>query len=155
MFWMLFFKIPVEKEFSGLLLFIFCLNVYICKKNITMGVGTNLKRLRSKTKFSQQEIADMLGLDRNTYTNWENEITDVKSQYIPKLAEIFQVSILDLFEAGKKDAGYNRFENFAMKDNSSIAQTDFQQGIIINITDSEAAKIISSQLEELIKSLKK
>jgi len=120
-----------------------------------MGVGTNLKRLRSKTKFSQQEIADMLGLDRNTYTNWENEITDVKSQYIPKLAEIFQVSILDLFEAGKKDAGYNRFENFAMKDNSSIAQTDFQQGIIINITDSEAAKIISSQLEELIKSLKK
>jgi transcriptional regulator with XRE-family HTH domain len=32
-----------------------------------MGVGTNLKRLRSKTKFSQQQIADMLGLDRNTY----------------------------------------------------------------------------------------
>ncbi len=120
-----------------------------------MGVGTNLKRLRSKTKFSQQEIADMLGLDRNTYTNWENETTDIKSQYIPKLAEIFQVSILDLFEAGKKDTGYNKFENFAMKDNSSIAQTDFQQGIIINITDSEAAKIISSQLEELIRSLKK
>lgn len=44
-----------------------------------MGVGTNLKRLRSKTKFSQQEIADMLGLDRNTYTNWENETTDIKS----------------------------------------------------------------------------
>ncbi|WP_409017701.1 helix-turn-helix domain-containing protein [Chryseobacterium sp. 2987] len=44
--------------------------------------GTHLKRLRSKTKFSQQEIADMLGLDRNTCTNWENETTDIKSQYI-------------------------------------------------------------------------
>lgn len=119
-----------------------------------MGVGTNLKKLRSKTKFSQQEIADMLGLDRNTYTNWENETTDIKSQYIPKLAEIFQVSILDLFEAGKNESSYHNLENADLKDNST-GQKDFQQGIIINITDSEAAKIISSQLEELIKSLKK
>lgn len=119
-----------------------------------MGVGTNLKRLRSKTKLSQQEIADMLGLDRNTYTNWENETTDIKSQFIPKLADIFEVSILDLFEGGQKEAVSNKLENFDLKDNS-IGQKDFQQGIIINITDSEAAKVISSQLEELIKSLKK
>lgn len=116
-----------------------------------MGVGTNLKRLRSKTKFSQQQIADMLGLDRNTYTNWENEATDIKSQYIPKLAEIFQVSILELFGEKSKSEFVNNYDN---KD-SSIGQKDFQQGIIINITDSEAAKVISSQLEELIKSLKK
>ena len=119
-----------------------------------MGVGTNLKRLRSKTKFSQQEIADMLGLDRNTYTNWENEATDIKSQYIPKLAEIFQVKIQDLFDDGQKSTVSNSQDNFEMHD-SSIGQKDFQQGIIINITDSEAAKVISSQLEELIKNLKK
>lgn len=119
-----------------------------------MGVGTNLKRLRSKTKFSQQEVADMLGLDRNTYTNWENEVTDIKSQFIPKLAEIFQVKIQDLFEDGQKQTTYNNLENADLKDNA-IGQKDIQQGIIINITDSEAAKIISSQLEELIKSLKK
>lgn len=118
-----------------------------------MGVGTNLKKLRSKTKLSQQEIADMLGLDRNTYTNWENEATDIKSQYIPKLAEIFQVKIQDLFE-DQKDTTYNNLENADLKDNS-IGQKDFQQGIIINITDSEAAKVISSQIQELIKSLKK
>lgn len=115
-----------------------------------MGVGTNLKRLRSKTKFSQQEIADMLGLDRNTYTNWENETTDIKSQYIPRLAEIFQVSILELFDAKAKSEFVNN--NY---DNKENGQKDIQQGIIINITDSEAAKVIRSQLEELIKSLKK
>ena len=88
-----------------------------------MGVGTNLKRLRSKTKFSQQEIADMLGLDRNTYTNWENETTDIKSSYIPKLAEIFQVSILDLFNESQKNTTYNNLENFALKDNA-VGQKD-------------------------------
>jgi transcriptional regulator with XRE-family HTH domain len=124
------------------------------KTRFTMGVGTNLKRLRSKTKLSQQEIADMLGLDRNTYTNWENETTDIKSSYIPKLAEIFNVKIQDLFEDRQKPAVSNTQTGFEMHDNS-IAQKDFQQGIIINITDSEAAKVISSQLEELIKALKK
>ncbi|GAA5091875.1 hypothetical protein GCM10023210_20040 [Chryseobacterium ginsengisoli] len=118
-----------------------------------MGVGTNLKRLRSKTKFSQQEIADMLGIDRNTYTNWENESTDIKSQFIPKLAEIYEVSILDLFD-NQKDTTYNNLENAELKDNS-IGQKDIQQGIIINITDSEAAKVLAAQLEELIKNLKK
>lgn len=115
-----------------------------------MGVGTNLKKLRSKTKFSQQEIADMVGLDRNTYTNWENETTDIKSQYIPKLAEIFQVTILDLFDDGKRSkfmiTNYNNHEN---------EQGSVQQSIIINITDPEVARFISSQLEELIKNLKK
>lgn len=47
-----------------------------------MAIGSNLRKLRSKTKFSQQEVADMLGLDRSTYINWENETSDVKSQYI-------------------------------------------------------------------------
>ena len=62
-----------------------------------MAIGSNLRKLRSKTKFSQQEVADMLGLDRSTYINWENETSDVKSQYIPKLADIFGVEIQDLF----------------------------------------------------------
>jgi len=125
------------------------------KTTFIMGVGTNLKRFRSKTKFSQQEIADMLGVDRNTYTNWENETTDIKSQFIPKLAEIFEIKIQDLFDSEKKEGGYNSLENFAMKDNASVEQKDFQQGIIINITDSEAAKVLAAHLEELIKNLKK
>jgi transcriptional regulator with XRE-family HTH domain len=111
-----------------------------------MGVGTNLKRLRSKTKFSQQEIADMLGLDRNTYTNWENETTDIKSQYIPKLAEIFQVGIQDLFDNERKlEISNNTFDN---KDNSVGL-------IIFNISDKDTVDRFNSKLEELIKTLKK
>ncbi|MCY0976130.1 helix-turn-helix domain-containing protein [Chryseobacterium wangxinyae] len=65
-------------------------------------MGTNLKRLRSKTKYSSQDIADLLEVDRNTYSNWENEATDIKSQYIPKLADIFNVKIQDLFDTEQK-----------------------------------------------------
>ncbi|WP_294241142.1 helix-turn-helix transcriptional regulator [Chryseobacterium endophyticum] len=115
-----------------------------------MGIGTNLKKLRTKTRFSQQEIADMLGLDRNTYTRWENESTDIKSQYIPKLAEIFHVSIPELFDDGKRSEFI--ITNYSNQENEPGI---IRQSIIINITDPEAAKIISSQLEELVKNLKK
>lgn len=63
-----------------------------------MGLGQNLRKLRSKTKYSQQDIADLLKIDRNTYANWENEKNDLKSEFIPKLANIFNVEIAVLFE---------------------------------------------------------
>lgn len=111
-----------------------------------MGVGTNLRRLRNKTKLSQQEIADMLGVERSTYNNWETESTDIKSQYIPKLADIFQVKIQDLFDEQKKvEISNNTFDN---KDNSVGL-------IIFNISDKAAIDIFNSKLEELINSLKK
>jgi len=108
-----------------------------------MGVGTNLKRLRNKTKFSQQEIADMLGLDRATYIRWENETSDVKSQYIPQLAEIFQVDIKDLFQDEKS---FN-ISNSTFNDSAGV--------IVFNLSDKKMAEKLSSQIDELIKNLKK
>lgn len=111
-----------------------------------MAVGTNLRKLRSKTKYSQQDIADLLEIDRVTYTNWENETTDVKSQYIPKLAEIFDVEIEELFENDPR-LQINNFENL----DNSIGQ----HGIIINVSDKETAKLLSEQIKELVRNLKK
>jgi transcriptional regulator with XRE-family HTH domain len=113
-----------------------------------MSVGTNLKKLRSKTKYSQQDIADMLNVDRLTYINWENETTEVKSGYIRKLADIFGVKIQDLFD-GDQSVQINNFEN---TDNSTALG---QQSIVINISDAETAKLFGEQIQELIKSLKK
>lgn len=114
-----------------------------------MGVGTNLKRLRSKTKFSQQDIADKLNIDRVTYANWESEMFDVKSQYIPKLAEVFDVDIKDLFEEETRNINItnNTFEN---KDNSTSGNI-----IVFNLSDKDVAEKLSSQFAELIKNLKK
>jgi transcriptional regulator with XRE-family HTH domain len=62
-----------------------------------MTVGKKLRTFRSSTPFSQQDIADFVGVDRKTYINWENETNDIKSEYIPKLAEKLGVEIKDLF----------------------------------------------------------
>lgn len=113
-----------------------------------MNIGTNIRRFRIKTKKSQQEIADFLGVERNTYANWENEVNDIKSEYIPKLSQIFQVEIQELFEDKDK---LNIFNNSTNSDHA----TGGQHGFIINISDKESADKLIALVEKLLGSLEK
>lgn len=62
-------------------------------------ISHNLKRLREKnTKYDQTQMANLLGIKQNTYSTWESGETDVKSEYLPKIAELLKVEIKDLFE---------------------------------------------------------
>lgn len=79
-----------------------------------MSISYNLRRLRGKSKKSQQEIADLLEVDRRTYINWENGENDIKSEFI---AKIFNVEIKDLFEDSKSNINIQQ-ENKENKDNS-------------------------------------
>jgi transcriptional regulator with XRE-family HTH domain len=86
-----------------------------------MGIGSKLKRLRGETKYSQRDIADILGVDKNTYANWESEQNDIKSEHIPKLAEIFDVEIKDLFEARNNvEINFNKQVHKGSSTNNSV-----------------------------------
>ena len=62
-------------------------------------ISKNLRRIREKnTQYSQKDVAELLGIKQNTYSTWESGESDVKSEYIPKLAEIFGSEIKDFFE---------------------------------------------------------
>jgi transcriptional regulator with XRE-family HTH domain len=111
--------------------------------NQFMGIGTKLKKLRSKTKYSQQNIADLLGVDKNTYANWENELNDIKSEHIPKLAEIFDIEIQDLFHdrPSKIQINFNKQVN---KDNST------NNSVVLVLPDKESVEKLVVLLEDRI-----
>lgn len=112
-----------------------------------MGIGTNIKKLRvNTTKYTQQDVADRLEIDRITYANWEKESTCIKSQYIPVIAELLQVDIKKLFEDENKISIVTTIKT---KDSSTGS------GITINISDKESAEKITEQIEKLIKALDK
>lgn len=58
--------------------------------------GTILIQLRNKSKLSQQEVADFIGVSRSTYVSWESDQSSYKVEYITKLADVFNVSPADL-----------------------------------------------------------
>jgi len=113
------------------------------RKNLTkhnMNIGNNLRVLRTKQSISQQEVADYLGVDRKTYVSWEAGDADIKSSYIPKLAEILQVEINDLFKEKVSNVIINQ-HNSENKDNST------NNSIVLLLTDKEAVE----QVMEIIK----
>jgi transcriptional regulator with XRE-family HTH domain len=108
-----------------------------------MSIGDNLRVLRNKQNISQQEIADFLGVDRKTYVSWEAGSADIKSSYIPKLAEFLQVEINDLFK--------EKVNNIIINQNNSDSKDNSINGIVFLLTDKEAVdqvlKIIKKRVE--------
>ena len=103
-------------------------------------ISKKLRKIReTNTKYNQKEVAELLGIKQNTYSTWESGESDVKSEYIPKLAEIFGVDIKDFFETttNKIEINQNNSDN---KDNSI-------NGLVFVLTDKES-------VEKLVESLK-
>lgn len=59
-----------------------------------MKFGEKLRKQRTKLNFTQQEVADLLGVALRTYTNYENaEKQPRKREVYIKLSEVLQVNI--------------------------------------------------------------
>lgn len=56
-----------------------------------------LKMLRKKQGLTQQEIADLVHVNRVTYTNWENGKREPNFEIVIKLADLLEVSVDWLF----------------------------------------------------------
>lgn len=63
--------------------------------------GKRLREVRKSKKITQQELADRLGIKRNTYSDWENGKTEPTFEILVKLADLFDVSLDWLFGRNK------------------------------------------------------
>lgn len=52
-------------------------------------VGNNLKALREACKFTQNQVADGLGINRSTYSNYETGEREAPLSVIERAAELF------------------------------------------------------------------
>jgi len=111
-----------------------------------MSISDNLRKIRNKKNISQQEIADYLDIDRKTYVSWEAGMADIKSSYIPKLAEFLHVEINDLFREKSADIVINQ-QNSDNKENSI-------NGIVLLLTDKESVNQLIEVMKERFDGLK-
>jgi DNA-binding XRE family transcriptional regulator len=96
-------------------------------------ISKNLRKLREKnTAIGQTEMAKLLDIKQSTYCNWKSGLSDVKSEYLPKIAEILGVEIQDLFnsESSKIEINQNNTDN---KDNSI-------NGLVFVLTDKKSVE---------------
>ena len=110
-----------------------------------MTFGTKLHKLREKNRFTQQEVADLIGVSQNTYSRWESDLTTFKIEYLPKLAEIFKVDPTELIPQGTTvkivNSGNQKFDNSVV-------------GFEINMDAKELFKDLLASKNEVIRLLK-
>ena len=60
-------------------------------------IGANIARLRREHNMKQDELAEMLGVTPQAVSKWENGASMPDISLLPKIAQIFGVTIDDLF----------------------------------------------------------
>ncbi len=75
-----------------------------------MELGKKIKQLRYKAGLTQEQLAEKLGIGAQSVSKWENAVAMPDITSLPLLAEIFGVSIDDLFDLTSEQR-LNRIEN--------------------------------------------
>ncbi|MBO8426570.1 MAG: helix-turn-helix transcriptional regulator [Firmicutes bacterium] len=63
-----------------------------------MSFGNNLFKARKRSELSQEEVADKLGVSRQTVSKWENEETLPDILQSKKLSSLYHMAIDDFFD---------------------------------------------------------
>jgi transcriptional regulator with XRE-family HTH domain len=66
-----------------------------------MVIGSRIKKLREAKGLSQQIVADQLGMTQANYHKLESDKIKLKIETLERLAEFYDVSILDLLESDR------------------------------------------------------
>ena len=84
--------------------------------------GIRLYHLRlHKTELSQTQIADLLHLERSTYTKYESGVSETSLQTLRKLQKIFGVSFDELLN---EELTETEIADYELSRKNRIIQTD-------------------------------
>ena len=67
------------------------------QKDIVPSFGAVLRKYRNKNGMSQPELAEIMGISRNTITNWENDRSRPEVDSIRTLCTMFGIPLYELF----------------------------------------------------------
>lgn len=82
-----------------------------------MGTGDNIKRLREMHDLTQEQLADKLGVTRESVVKWENGKINIRDRHVSKLVELFGVEPDDI-----KSENYGLASRLRMSDSPSTVE---------------------------------
>ncbi len=88
----------------------------------------NLKRIRKEKKFKQNEVAEIIGVGKSTYCQYENGQREPDVLKIIKLAQVLEVS-------GDTLLGIEQNEISNIKSKKEISKEEIKQDIINNLNE--------------------
>lgn len=66
-------------------------------KSVKEEIATNLLFYRKKSKLTQKELADRIGVKNNTISQWENGTNSIDVEVLFNICEVLEVSVSDMY----------------------------------------------------------
>lgn len=98
-------------------------------------ISKQIIKLRNKQGWTQQQLAEKIGVSKQSVSNWETGEKVPRMGKIEEIASIFNVTVSYIVD-GKSDAE---------KENIDIVKNLEEQGIIINFSDYEGFEKLSDE----------
>ena len=98
-----------------------------------MDIGNKLNRARTKANLTQEQVAEALGVSRQTISNWENEKTypDIKS--VVTLSDLYGVS-LDYLLKDKEEMSMSNYLDFLEESTNTVKSRNKLSLLILVLT---------------------
>ena len=94
-------------------------------------LGMMISSLRKENGMTQLELAEKMGVTDKAVSKWERDLSCPDVSSIPKLAEIFSVSVDELMqvkEEGKEEAGQSKISEIV---NTVAKSVGFAMGVAV------------------------
>lgn len=98
-------------------------------------LGKKLRTLRAEKGYTQEKIADLLGIPQATYSNLENNKGKVDLKLLEKVASVYEIDMVELLK--------NESLVFNQKNSGG------QNGVIINQLSEKLIEQYESRISEL------
>ncbi len=109
------------------------------RKEEIMGLGKKITDLRKEIKMSQEELAEKVGVARQTISKWELEETSPDIKQAQELSRIFNISLDELVG--------NEINNIVVE---KISNTEKLAGMIIKILKGAGIVLIAMIVIEMV-----
>lgn len=115
-----------------------------------MKIGNKIRQIRIKAALTQEQLASKLGVSAQSVSKWENEISMPDITLLPDIAEIFGVSIDELFDLTTEQK-LKRIENRIEIEEELSAQTfsEYEEFLKGQLNESENKTTALSLLAHL------
>ena len=90
-------------------------------------LGTMIATLRKENGMTQLELAEKMGVTDKAVSKWERDLSCPDVSSIPKLAEIFSVSVDELMQV-KEEAGQSKISEIV---NTVAKSVGFAMGVAV------------------------
>lgn len=93
-----------------------------------MNMGSKIKNARIRANFTQEQVAEALGVSRQTISNWENEKTYPDIVSVVKMSDLYNISLDHLL---KEEKGMSDYVDYLEESTNTIRSSDAKAKTIL------------------------